>query len=329
MASLYDVARLAGVSKSTVSRVINDEYGVKESTKIKVLKAVSECGYVVNQVAKDLKSQRTNLIGVIVPRVSSHATAQGVDGLTAVFEQAGKHVLLANTHQLHDKELDYIQIFNQKRVEGIVFYATHLDTPLIETIQASAVPVVLVGQDGSMYNIPSVVHDDTRVGYEAGQRLVKAGCSNIGFIGVQSDDIAVDKLRSEGLVQALNQHKLTLLFHERSDFSIQSGYEMAKKAIAAHPILDGLFCATDRLAVGAIKALSEANIEAGTQVKVLGVGNDELAYVSTPSLSTFNYAFDKAGENAAKMLLNRIGGQGEEMSKVTLTFQDVVRQTCP
>lgn len=328
MASLHDVARLAGVSKSTVSRVINDEYGVKESTKIKVLKAVSECGYVVNQVAKDLKSQKTNLIGVIVPRVSSHATAQGVDGLTSIFEQAGKHVLLANTHQVHAKELEYIQIFNQKRVEGIVFYATHLDAPLVKAIQQSAVPVVLVGQDGSLHNIPSVVHDDTRVGFEAGNRLVQVGCKQIGFIGVQSDDIAVDVLRSQGLAQALAFHNQPLLFHVRGDFSIESGYRLAKEQLNAYPHMDGLFCATDRLAVGAIKALQEAGVKVGEQVKLLGVGNDELAYVSTPSLSTFNYAFDKAGENAAKMLLERIAGRGQEMSKVVLTFQNVARETC-
>lgn len=329
MASLHDVARLSGVSKSTVSRVINNEYGVKESTKIKVLEAVAQCGYVVNQVAKDLKSQRTNLIGVIVPRVSSHATAQGVDGLTSIFEQAGKHVLLANTHQVHAKELDYIQIFNQKRVEGIVFYATHLDQPLIQAIQGSNVPVVLVGQDGSMYNIPSVVHDDTRVGYEAGVRLVAAGCQQIGFIGVQTDDTAVDSLRSQGLEQALRMNQQELLFHVHSDFSIESGYRLTKKILAEYPNLDGLFCATDRLAVGAVKALIESGINVGDQIKVLGVGNDELAFVSNPSLSTFNYAFDKAGENAAKMLLERIEGRGKEMSKVVLTFQNIVRQTCP
>ncbi|MBG0754089.1 LacI family DNA-binding transcriptional regulator [Vibrio cidicii] len=328
MASLHDVAKMAGVSKSTVSRVINDEYGVKESTKIKVLQAVAECGYVVNQVAKDLKSQKTNLIGVIVPRVSSHATAQGVDGLTAIFEQAGKHVLLANTHQVHDKELEYIQIFNQKRVEGIVFYATHLDAPLVKAIQQSAVPVVLVGQDGSMHNIPSVVHDDMRVGFEAGNRLVQAGCSQIGFIGVQRDDIAVDVLRSQGLEQSLAFHQQSLLFHVRGDFSIESGYRLAKEQLKAHPKLDGLFCATDRLAVGAVKALQEEGVQVGEQIKVLGVGNDELAYVSTPSLSTFNYAFDKSGENAAKMLLERIAGRGQEMSKVVLTFQNISRETC-
>ncbi|SHO54962.1 LacI family DNA-binding transcriptional regulator [Vibrio quintilis] len=328
MASLHDVARLAGVSKSTVSRVINDEYGVKESTKIKVLEAVKECGYVLNQVAKDLKSQKTNLIGVVVPRVSSHATAQGVDGLTAVFEEAGKQVLLANSHQDHDKELEFIRIFNQKRVEGIIFYATHLDSSLVQIIQTSSVPVVLVGQDGSMFDIPSIVHDDLRVGYEAGKRLVEKGCQHVGFIGVQSDDLAVDELRSRGLKQALAAHELTPLFHAHGSFSIDSGYQLARTWLQNYPETDGIFCATDRIAVGAIKAMREMGIQVGEDVKVLGVGNDELALISHPSLSTFNYAFDKAGENAARMLLDRISGLGQEMCKVVLTFQHVDRETC-
>ncbi|WP_410958530.1 hypothetical protein, partial [Salmonella sp. LS2020043sal] len=92
-------------------------------------------------------------------------------------------------------ELEYIQIFNQKRVEGIILYATHLDNQLVKSIQSSAVPVVLVGQDGSMFNIPSIVHDDNRVGFEAGNRLIAKGCKYMGFIGVQGDDIAVDKMR--------------------------------------------------------------------------------------------------------------------------------------
>lgn len=328
MASLHDVAKLAGVSKSTVSRVMNNEYGVKESTKVKVLKAVKECGYVVNQVAKDLKSQTTNLIGVIVPRVSSHATAQGVDGLTAVLERANKHVLLANTHQNHGKEIEYIQLFNQKRVEGIILYATHLAPGLISAIERSAVPVVLVGQDGTLHNIPSIVHDDYRVGYEAGKRLIARECRQIGFIGVQQDDYAVDTMRSNGLVDALRPHQLELLFHAHSDFSIESGYEQTKQMVEQYPQLDGLFCATDRLAVGAIKALAELGINPGEQVKVLGVGNDELAYISRPGLSTFNYAFDKAGENAARMLLDRVENRGYEMSKVVLTFTNIDRETC-
>ncbi len=133
MGSLHDVARLAGVSNSTVSRVINDEYGVKESTKIKVLKAVEQCGNMVNQVAKDLKSQNQLNWRDCAARLLSRNSARC--GWTyRYFEQEGKHVLLANTHQVHAKEIEYIQIFNQKRVEGIVFYATHLDQPLVHAI---------------------------------------------------------------------------------------------------------------------------------------------------------------------------------------------------
>ncbi|KJG06966.1 sucrose operon repressor ScrR [Photobacterium angustum] len=328
MTSLHDVALLAGVSKSTVSRVINNEYGVKESTKKKVQQAIAECGYLPNQVAKDLKSQKTNLIGVIVPRVSSHATAQGVDGLTTVFEKAGKQVLLANTHQVHQKELDYIHLFNQKRVEGIILYATNIDKAIVESIQKSSVPVVLVGQDGSMFNILSVVHDDERVGIEAANRLIARGCQNIGFLGVQGDDIAVDQLRSSGFIKSLKRQKQSLLFHGRGDFTIDSGYQLTQKYLNEYPHLDGLFCATDRIAIGAIQAIQDKGLKPGKDIAILGVGDDELASVCSPSLSTFHYSFDKAGERAANLLLDCILNNAIDMSKIVLTFQSIKRQSC-
>ncbi|PMH43261.1 transcriptional regulator [Vibrio sp. 10N.286.49.B3] len=328
MASLHDVAKLAGVSKSTVSRVINNEYGVKNSTKIKVEKAVKECGYVVNQIAKDLKSQKTNLVGVIVPRMASNATAQGVDGLSAVFENRNKHVLLANSQMNHSKEIEFINIFNQKRVEGILLYATHLDQDILNAIALSKAPVVLVGQDGSLHNIPSVIHDDFRVGFEAGNRLVKAGCKHIGFIGVDNDDLAVDGLRYQGLEQALSQHGASAEFHCHGNFSIESGYEQMCKILDSNTTVDGVFAATDRMALGAIKAIQQYGKQAGEEIKVLGVGNDELGKIATPGLSTFNYTFDYAGESAANLLLELIDGKTNVMSKLVLGFQSVERETC-
>jgi LacI family sucrose operon transcriptional repressor len=329
MASLHDVAKLAGVSKSTVSRAVNDEYGVKESTKIKVRKAIEECGYVVNQVAKDLKSQKTNLIGVIVPRVSSTAVSQGVDGMSKVFEQAKKHVLLANSQQNNEKEIEFIQLFNQKRVEGIILYATHLDKELVKVIGQSSVPVVLVGQDGSQFDIPSVIHDDSRVGFSAGQRLVKSGATKLGFIGVHGQDIAVDSMRYNGFNQALQFENLgEPLFHAQGDFTIESGYIQMKAILQQFPETDGVFCATDRIAIGAVRAIEEAGKKVGYDVKVLGVGNDELSSVSTPSISTFNYAFESAGETSANVILDIIEGKQQDMSKIVLGFSAIERQSC-
>jgi LacI family sucrose operon transcriptional repressor len=329
MVGLHAVAKLAGVSKSTVSRVINNEYGVKKSTQEKVQKAIDECGYVANQVARDLKSQKTNLIGVIAPRISSNAVAQGLEGMSNVIEAAGKHLLLANSQLDSHKEIEYITRFNQRRVEGILLYATHLDAPLVDAINHSAVPIVLIGQDGSFFNIPSVIHDDIRVGFSAGMRLIASGASNIGFIGVTSEDIAVDQHRFQGLVQALQHAKLSPpIFHSRGEFSIESGYQQTKKLLLEWPSLDGLFCATDRIAIGAMKAISEFNKQPGKEIKVLGVGNDELGKVCTPSLSTFNYAFDLSGKRSAEMLLELIKNKHTEISKLVLSFDVIERQSC-
>ena len=329
MVGLHEVAKLSGVSKSTVSRVINNEYGVKESTKEKVQKAIKECGYVANQVARDLKSQKTNLIGVIVPRIASNATAKGLDGLSPIVEQAGKHVLLANSHQDDAKEIEYIKRFNQKRVEGILLYARHLDSALVEAIQHSNAPVVLIGQDGSLFNIPSIIYDDVSVGFSAGQRLVAAGAANIGFIGVNSQDIAVDQCRFQGLAQYL-QHSMQSvpLFHSRGEFTIESGFVQTKQLLLEWPQLDGLFCATDRIAIGAMKAIAEFNKEPGKDIKVLGVGNDELAKVCTPSLSTSNYTFDLTGRKAAQMLLDIIENKKTAVSKLVMGFESICRQSC-
>lgn len=329
MASLYDVARLAGVSTSTVSRVINDEYGVKDSTKVKVNKAIDECGYMVNQVAKDLKSQKTNLIGVIVPTMSSKAVAMGVDGISKIFEERQKHVLLANSQHRYEKEVEYINLFNRKRVEGIILYATHLDKALIKTITTSKAPVVIVGQDGSFHDIPSIIHDDVRVGFSAGQRLLKNGAKQIGFIGVSIDDIAVDSMRYSGLEQSLREEGLgEPVFHSRGDFTIESGYQLMKSELKSNANIDGVFCATDKIAIGAMRAIAEVGLTPGKEIKVLGVGNDEMSSVVKPSLSTFSYAFDIAGETAAKALLDIVVGKQNVMNKVVLGFDKIERETC-
>ncbi|MCG6199706.1 LacI family DNA-binding transcriptional regulator [Psychromonas antarctica] len=329
MSGLHAVAKLAGVSKSTVSRVINNEYGVKTTTKEKVQKAIAECGYMANQVARDLKSQKTHLIGVITPRISSNAVAQGLEGISGVFEEAGKHILLANSKQDNGKEIEYIIRFNQRRVEGILLYATHLDAPLIEAINQSTVPIVLIGQDGSLFNIPSVIHDDIRVGFSAGMRLIESGALNIGFIGVNSQDIAVDQHRFQGLQQSLQHAKqISPLFHSRGEFTIESGYQQTKKLLLEWPQLDALFCATDRIAIGAMKAITESGKVPGKDIKVLGVGNDELGQVCTPSLSTFNYAFELSGKKSSSMLLDLIENKHADVSKLVLSFDLIDRQSC-
>ena len=200
---------------------------------------------------------------------------------------------------------------------------------MVKAIKESNAPVVLIGQDGSLFNIPSIIYDDVSVGFSAGQRLIEAGASNIGFIGVNSQDIAVDQCRFQGLAHFLQHSKqIDPLFHSRGEFTIESGYQQTKQLLLDWPQLDGLFCATDRIAIGAMKAISESNKVSGKDIKVLGVGNDELAQVCTPSLSTFNYAFDFTGKKAAQMLLDLIENKQAVVSKLVMSFESISRQSC-
>ena len=331
MASLYDVALMAGVSKSTVSRVINNESGVKPETKIKVQQAVAESGYVVNQIAKDLKSSTTNLIGIIVPRISSHAIYRGVEGLTREFNQAGKQVLLGNSELHPGKELDYIALFNQKRVEGIIIFATHINEDLINAIRQSQATVVLIGQDGARHGIPSIIHDDYQVGYSAAEKLIAQGCRQLGFLGVHSIDIAVDQQRYCGFSDATQQHlKQMPCFHQQGEFTIASGYKEMTSVIASNISFDGLLCATDKIAIGAMQAIAAVGKIPGQDVYIIGVGNDEMSAVVTPSLSTFDLSFVEAGERAATMLLELIYTNSKQgrVNKIVLAFDWVARASC-
>ncbi|MBQ1783564.1 MAG: LacI family DNA-binding transcriptional regulator [Gammaproteobacteria bacterium] len=330
MPSLHDVARIAGVSKSTVSRVINNEGSVNSGTRAKVLAAIQQTGFVLNQVAKDLKSQRTNLVGVIVPRITSHAVAAGVEGLSAVVEAAGMHVLLANSRLVHNKESEFIELFNQKRVAGIIIFATHVNESLLAEIRQSRAPVVVVGQDFSRFGIPSVVHDDFGVGIAAAQHLYDAGCRQFGFIGVRADDIAVDQLRYAGFATQTRQLiGSEPLFHSHGDFSVLSGRQQMAEQLRIHPECDGLFCATDDLAIGASQVLRENGIVAGHQVKLVSVGNDDKAALVTPSLTSFAYAFEGAGREAASLLLDLCHERKKAITKLMLGFSLMSRESCP
>jgi LacI family sucrose operon transcriptional repressor len=118
------------------------------------------------------------------------------------------------------------------------------------------------------------------------------------------------------------------LFHCRGEFTIESGYDLTRDILNEYPQVDGLFCATDKIAIGAIKAATECGRKVGEDIRIVGVGNDELGSVVAPSLTTFSFAFEAAGEKAASVALEVIKEKQQPMVKVVLGFEPVDRQTC-
>ena len=155
--NIIDIAKLAGVSKSTVSRYLNNGY-VSVEAREKIKKVIDETGFTPQRQAKSMRTKKTNLIGVIVPKISTETPPRVVEGITEVLSPNGYDVLIANTNLSIEKEFEYLNIFKKNQVDGIIFMATKITEKHIKVMDKLDVPIVVVAQN--IDNYPSVYHDD-------------------------------------------------------------------------------------------------------------------------------------------------------------------------
>ena len=227
--NIIDIAKLAGVSKSTVSRYLNNGYVGAESRE-KIKKVIDETGFMPQSYAKSLRTGKTNLIGVIVPKISTETAPRVVQGITEVLSENNYDVLIANTNLSVEKEFEYLNIFKNNQVDGVIFMGTKITPRHKEIMNKLDVPIVVVAQ--YMDNYPCVYHDDFNAAKYMTEYLIGKGHKNIGFIGVYEEDRSVGLERENGYIAALKENDLEVDMEnlKLGDFSYESGYELANEA---------------------------------------------------------------------------------------------------
>ena len=195
--NIIDIAKLAGVSKSTVSRYLNNGYVGAESRE-KIKKVIDETGFMPQSYAKSLRTGKTNLIGVIVPKISTETAPRVVQGITEVLSENNYDVLIANTNLSVEKEFEYLNIFKNNQVDGVIFMGTKITPRHKEIMNKLNVPIVVVAQ--YMDNYPCVYHDDFNAAKYMTEYLIGKGHKNIGFIGVYEEDRSVGLERENGYI---------------------------------------------------------------------------------------------------------------------------------
>lgn len=316
--NIGEIAKLAGVSRATVSRYLNDGY-VSEEKKARIQQVIQETGYTPSAQAQMLRRGRTNLIGVIVPKISSEAVSRMVDGITLTLEQAGYHVLLGNTDLNIKKELEYLDIFQTHQVDGILFVGTQFPKKHLQRMKQVRVPIVVLGQHLRGYSC--VYHDDFNAAKDLTANLIEAGCKTIAYLGVDTKDEAAGAMRRKGYLEALSQAEIPVreeLMMEGA-FAFEAGYAHMKTLYERYPQIDGVFCATDNIATGAMCWLKEQGIALPEQVKVCGVGDSRLARLVTPSLTSSHYHYKTGGIESAKILLDAIREKNSVVREVKLS----------
>ncbi len=317
--NIADISRMAGVSRAAVSRYFNNGY-ISEEKREAIRRVVEETGYRPSVQAQTLRTKKTRMIGVIVPKVASESIGKVVEGILSVLNKSGYQALLAVTQNDPQKELEYLSAFHGKQVDGVILSGTVFTPEHKRMLKNSSVPVVIAGQ--YLAGQCAVYHDDYHATYDLTRVFLGKGRRKLGYIGAIPQDKAVGAERYRGFCDAVRDggHPEFAANCVTADFSVASGHEKAGELLAKCKDLDGVVCATDSMAVGAVQYLREQGIRVPEQILVAGQGDYEMARVMGPPLVTVHYYYEKCGEVAVQMLMDLLGHREGAMKEVKLGY---------
>ncbi|WP_202079884.1 LacI family DNA-binding transcriptional regulator [Caldalkalibacillus salinus] len=307
MTTINDIAKLAEVSRTTVSRVLNRNGYVSEDVRQRVLRAVEQTGYVPSAHAKSLRTKQSKVIGVIIPRINTEAASRVVNGIDEYLSEYDYQILLANTQLDADKEVEYMKLLQARQVDGIILLATNVSKTLQNVIKELKVPIVVIGQ--AIPGVNSVIYDDYNAAVELTKFMIEKGHKRLAFIGVNERDHAVGMLRKKGFVDTLRQYHLDVQkdWMAYGDFSIDSGYLAMKKIVTeGQGWPTAVLAVTDRMAIGGMQYLKERGVSIPHDIGVAGIGNSDMSQYVSPALTTVNYDNHKAGQKAAQTILETL-----------------------
>lgn len=302
--TIYDVAREAGVSMATVSRVVNGNPNVKPSTRKKVLEAIERLGYRPNAVARGLASKKTTTVGVIIPDVSSiffGEMARGIEDIATMYKY---NIILSNSDQNKQKELHLINTMLGKQVDGIVFMGGKMTEEHIDEFKKSPVPIVLAATMDETKEIPTVNIDYKKAAYDAITYLIEKGHRTIGYVSGPLDDPINGSQKLAGYRQALEEAGIP--FDEANvtigDYTYDSGIEAAETFMEMPQKPTAIFVGTDEMALGVIHGLQDKGINVPADIEVIGFDNTRLARMIRPELTTVVQPMYDIGAVAMRLL---------------------------
>lgn len=317
--TIYDVAREAGVSMATVSRVVNGNKNVKENTRQKVLDVIERLDYRPNAVARGLASKRTTTVGVVIPNISNSyfsILAKGIDDIAEMYKY---NIVLTSSDESDSREVGVVNTLFSKQVDGIIFMSYHLNDKIRSEFSRSKTPVVLAGTIDLEHQLPSVNIDYQKAVFEATDRLAK-NHKHIAFIsGPLSDDIN-GKVRLVGYKSALEKnhigYKEPLIFE--SKYRYEDGFKLAERVINAGAT--AAYVGEDELAVGLLNGLFAAGKKVPEDFEIITSNDSEIVKYTRPNLTSIHQPIYDLGAVAMRMLTKIMNKQELDEKEVILNY---------
>ncbi len=327
MATLHDVAKRAGVSPMTVSRVVNGSTAVSPGLRSRVEQALAETGYMPNTLARSLRAQRTDTIALLIPDMTNPFFTTLAHGVEAAAREAGLTMILANSDEREDEEQRLTQMLLQRQVDGVLVAPAGTGTEVIRLCREHGVPVVAVDRR-PLEGGADIVRADSEAGaLDLGRLLVGLGHRDMGVLsGPASVPTAVDRVAGfrRALVEEAGLLEPTVLY---GAFSIESGSEMARQAIAAARRPTALFAANNFIAIGTLHALDALGLRVPEDVAVVGLDDLPDAMVTFPFLTVASQPAFDIGRESVAMFLDRLANPARSPREVVFPTRLVVRRS--
>ncbi|WP_027094683.1 LacI family DNA-binding transcriptional regulator [Cohnella thermotolerans] len=304
---IVDVANKAGVSPATVSRVLNGNSYVKSKTREKVNQAIADLGYHRNDVAKNLRSQKSMTIGVIVPDVNSSYFAEIIKGIENMAYSRKYRVIICDAENQKEKELEYLNLLMSRTVDGMILATPALPDEEIVRYSDKGYAIAVIGRHIEHAEIPCIYTDNVKFSKQVVDHLVGLGHRDIVFLSGYAE--AVDSFeRLEGYLKGLKEHQIPFRpeLVENGNFNESGGYEAMKRLLDKKVKFTAVYAANDEMALGVYKACREAGIRIPEEIAVVGVDNNRISKYLTPTLSTVNQPKYAMGAVIAEKLIDQL-----------------------
>jgi DNA-binding LacI/PurR family transcriptional regulator len=330
--TMDEVARAAGVSQATVSRVVNGNPRVNPETKLLVERTIERLRFVPNIAARTLVTRRSDSIGVLIPEPTSRVFgdpffAQVLRGVSSALT-ARRQKLVLFLPQSGEEERELLSYLGAGHVDGVIMYSLHGDDPLPEQLRRQGVPVVVGGRPPSGARVSYVDYDNTGGGQAATAHLVEMGRRTIATISGPLDmSAAIDRLEGHRRALQAAGHEIDPGLETAGDFTQESGARAMEELLDRRPDLDAVFAANDLMATGALLVLERAGRRVPQDVAVIGFDDLPIAQSGRPPLSSVRQSLDVLGRELVNVLLQAVDDRDGVARKVVLETQLVVRES--
>lgn len=311
--TIKDVAKMADVSISTVSRVINDSKPVSPEARRRVLHAIDVLNYKPNEVARSLVTKKSNLIGVIVSDIGNDYVSQVLRGVEEIGRMYKYDILLSSSYEDPDLEVHFANILAQKQVEGIIIISEILNQKLIYRLNEAKIPFVVMNRFYNINEAATVSINNEEAAYQMTNYIAELGHEKIAYVTLRKDmDRTNEKFKIKGYEEAMDEHELKkrLIYAEGMDEkSAVDVFEEIKDDIREKKITT-LFCSQDMLAINLMNACYDNDITVPEDISFAGFGGSQISEIYRPKLTTIKEPYYDLGAVAIRSLLKAIEDEG-------------------